>query len=398
MPSQGRVVEGYGILQPRISFHLPAAHRSRFTRIWVGSAGVDPYSAAVSDIYQDLFGAGTFTGKGIYDVDAFESATGDTFPDNHILSHDLIEGNFARCGLVTDIELFDDFPVRYHVYARREHRWIRGDWQLLALARSESAGAAPMRAQSSRQRLVRSAAIALPLLERWKILDNLRRSLVPPALVLWLVLSWTVLPLPLGLSSAVALLVLALPLLLQVFGTLFHTVKDRSLGGVRDLARNGWITAAQAVMNGAVLLYQAYLSVDAIVAHAGSAVRDPAASAGVGDGGIGRSPPRYGLEFLLEIHVAGAGSFGRLRRTRVAGAAGSPGCRQAGSFSPGCSRRSSPGGSVRIGMCIENRSARPSGATWASSLARRGASSSRSSARRTTGCRRTISRRSRTIR
>ncbi|MGH7222269.1 MAG: GH36-type glycosyl hydrolase domain-containing protein, partial [Gemmataceae bacterium] len=115
--TQGRVVEGYGILQPRISFHLPAAQRSRFTRLWVGSAGVDPYSTAVSDIYQDLFGAGTFTGKGIYDLDAFESATGDTFPDNHILSHDLIEGNFARCGLVTDIELFDDYPVRYHGYA-----------------------------------------------------------------------------------------------------------------------------------------------------------------------------------------------------------------------------------------------------------------------------------------
>ncbi len=130
-PARGRVVEGYAILQPRISFHMPAANRSRFTRLWAGSAGVDPYSAAVSDIYQDLFGAGSFTGKGIYDVDAFEAATGDTFPDNHILSHDLIEGNYARCGLVTDIELFDDFPVRYHVYARREHRWVRGDWQLL---------------------------------------------------------------------------------------------------------------------------------------------------------------------------------------------------------------------------------------------------------------------------
>ena len=130
-PAQGRVVEGYGILQPRVSFHMPAAHRSRFTRIWAGSAGVDPYSAAVSDIYQDLFGAGSFTGKGVYDVDAFAAAVGHTFPDNHILSHDLIEGNFAHCGLVTDIELFDDFPVRYPVYARREHRWIRGDWQLL---------------------------------------------------------------------------------------------------------------------------------------------------------------------------------------------------------------------------------------------------------------------------
>src|SRR5207302_1814066 len=98
---------------------------------WVASAGLEPYSTAVSDIYQDLFGAGSFTGKGVYDVDAFEAAAGHTFPDNHILSHDLIEGNFARCGLVTDIELFDDFPARYHAYARREHRWVRGDWQLL---------------------------------------------------------------------------------------------------------------------------------------------------------------------------------------------------------------------------------------------------------------------------
>jgi cyclic beta-1,2-glucan synthetase len=254
------VTDGYGILQPRISFHLPAAQRSRFTRIWVGSAGVDPYSAAVSDIYQDLFGAGTFTGKGIYDVDAFESATGDTFPDNHILSHDLIECNFARCGLVTDIELFDDFPVRYHVYARREHRWIRGDWQLLPwLGRKAPV---PVLGHPS-ERIWQTNP--LPLLERWKIFDNLRRSLVPPALVLWLLLSWTLLPVPLALSSALVLLVLALPLLLQIGGALFHALKNRSLGGLRDLARNGWITAVQATLNGVVLLYQAYLCVDAIV-------------------------------------------------------------------------------------------------------------------------------------
>src|SRR5262249_8511056 len=94
-PAAGRVVEGCGVLQPRIGFHLPAANRSLFTRIWVSSAGIDPYSTAVSDVYQDLFGAGSFTGKGIYDVDAFEAATGHTFPENHILSHDLIEGNYA---------------------------------------------------------------------------------------------------------------------------------------------------------------------------------------------------------------------------------------------------------------------------------------------------------------
>ncbi|HVS40272.1 MAG TPA: glycosyl transferase family 36, partial [Gemmataceae bacterium] len=129
-PTTSRVIDGYGVLQPRIGLHIPAARRSRFTRIWGASAGVDPYSTAVSDLYQDLFGAGSFTGKGVYDLDAFEAATGRTFPDNHILSHDLIEGNYARCGLATDVEWFDDIPVRYNAFARRQHRWIRGDWQL----------------------------------------------------------------------------------------------------------------------------------------------------------------------------------------------------------------------------------------------------------------------------
>jgi cyclic beta-1,2-glucan synthetase len=130
-PARGRVVSGYGVLQPRVSFDLLAAGRSLFSRILTGSAGLDPYTTAVSDVYMDLFGRGSFTGKGIYEVDAFEAAVGRTFPDNRILSHDLIEGNYARCGLVTDIELLDEFPARYHAYARREHRWVRGDWQLL---------------------------------------------------------------------------------------------------------------------------------------------------------------------------------------------------------------------------------------------------------------------------
>src|SRR5262249_29010453 len=130
-PARGCVIEGYGVLQPRVSLSLLAGTRSLFSRILASSAGIDPYTIAVSDVYQDLFGRGTFTGKGIYDVDAFESAVGNTFPDNRILSHDLIEGNYARCGLVTDIELLDDFPARYNAYARREHRWVRGDWQIL---------------------------------------------------------------------------------------------------------------------------------------------------------------------------------------------------------------------------------------------------------------------------
>ncbi|MBY0523380.1 MAG: glycosyl transferase family 36 [Gemmataceae bacterium] len=259
-PHLGRVVEGYAVLQPRVSIHLAASLRTRFTRIWAASAGIDPYSTAVSDVYQDLFGAGTFTGKGIYDVDAFESATGQTFPENQVLSHDLIEGNYARCGLVTDIELFDDFPARYHAYARREHRWIRGDWQLLPwLGRRVPAPDRPGPGAH-----VDSRPNPLPALERWKVLDNLRRSLMPPMVVLWLVLSWTVLPLPLGIATAVAVLVLTLPLALQTFGTLVSVARGWSLKPVAEYFANAASTAAQVILSTAFLLNQAYLGVDAI--------------------------------------------------------------------------------------------------------------------------------------
>ncbi len=126
-----RVVSGYGLLQPRVSFLYRTGFRSWFAAIFAGSAGLDPYATAVSDTYEDLFGRGSYTGKGLYDLDAFEATAGQAFPENHVLSHDLIESNYARCGLVTDIEVFDEFPSRYHTYARREHRWARGDWQLL---------------------------------------------------------------------------------------------------------------------------------------------------------------------------------------------------------------------------------------------------------------------------
>ncbi len=254
---QGRVVAGYGVLQPRISFHIPAANRSLFTRIWAASAGIDPYSAAVSDVYQDLFGTGSFTGKGIYDVDAFIAAVGDAFPDNRILSHDLIEGNFARCGLVTDIELFDDFPARYHAYSRREHRWVRGDWQLLPWLGRRVPSPSGTRPNP------------LPMLERWKLLDNLRRSLVPPALVLWLALGWTLLPAPWWLTTGLAGLVLLLPLMLHTFGTAVQVVRGLSIGPLREFRRSGPVTAGQVVLSGVLLLNQALLSLDAIVRSLG---------------------------------------------------------------------------------------------------------------------------------
>ncbi len=249
-PEKGRVVEGFGVLQPRVSIHLTGASRTRFTRILAGSAGIDPYSTAVSDVYMDLFDSGSFTGKGIYDVDAFESATGRTFPENQILSHDLIEGNYARCGLVTDIELFDDFPSRYHAYARREHRWVRGDWQLLPWL-----GPTVPTADGARPN-------PLPAPERWKVLDNLRRSLVPPSVVLLLVLGWTVLPGPAWLWTLLALAVPALPLVQQVSGALIGAVRKGSLaplGGLRDVPA----TAMSSGLTIAFLADQARLLVEA---------------------------------------------------------------------------------------------------------------------------------------
>jgi len=127
-PQLGRVVRGFGVVQPRVGISLPSAHRSRFAAIYSGHPGVDPYTTAVSDVYQDLFGEGSFTGKGIYDVAAYETATHGRFPENALLSHDLIEGSYVRAALATDITVYDDYPSRYLTFTRRKHRWIRADW------------------------------------------------------------------------------------------------------------------------------------------------------------------------------------------------------------------------------------------------------------------------------
>src|SRR6185369_13507035 len=126
----GLVIEGYGILQPRVGISLPGANRSWYARLHGGDPGIDPYTRAVSDVYQDLFREGSFIGKGIYDVDAFEHALGDRFPENRILSHDLIEGCYARSGLLSDAPLYEEYPSTYRADMGRRHRWIRGDWQL----------------------------------------------------------------------------------------------------------------------------------------------------------------------------------------------------------------------------------------------------------------------------
>ncbi len=179
----GRVTEGYGILQPRVSVTMASAAGSLFARLYAGHTGVDPYTTAVSDTYQDLFGEGIFAGKGLYDVDAFLAALEGRVPEYALLSHDLFEGIYARTALVTDVEVVDDYPSSVLAHARRQHRWVRGDWQILRWLFPF----VPTRAGGLERN-------RLPLIARWKIFDNLRRSLVPPATVALVLAAWTLLP------------------------------------------------------------------------------------------------------------------------------------------------------------------------------------------------------------
>jgi len=169
---QTRVVRGYGLLQPRILVKHESLYRSRLAYWFAGATGVDPYTFAISDPYQDLFGHGIFTGKGIYDLMVFDKILSHRFPDNTVLSHDLLEGGFLRAGLVTDIELMDDFPSNYYSYLQRMHRWVRGDWQLLRW----------FSPQVRNQRGTR-LRVDLPIITRCQMLDNLRRSLLDPVLL-----------------------------------------------------------------------------------------------------------------------------------------------------------------------------------------------------------------------
>jgi len=196
----GRVTEGYGILQPRVSVTTASAAGSLFARLYAGDTGVDPYTTAVSDTYQDLFGEGIFTGKGLYDVDAFVESLEGRVPDNALLSHDLFEGLYARTALVTDVEVVDDYPSSVLGHARRQHRWVRGDWQILWWLLPF----VPARTGLARNRL--------PLISRFKIFDNLRRSLLAPATVALLLAGWTVLPGSAAVWTAAVLAALAFPL------------------------------------------------------------------------------------------------------------------------------------------------------------------------------------------
>ncbi|MDZ4858747.1 MAG: glucoamylase family protein [Candidatus Hydrogenedentes bacterium] len=249
-----RVVEGYGILQPRVAISLPTASKSWFVRLFAIDSGLDPYTRVVSDVYQDVFGEGTFIGKGIYDVDAFHQ-TCDHFPENAILSHDLLESAYARSALMSDVELYEDYPSRYAVDASRRHRWIRGDWQIARWIMPRVHGPEG-----------RSVKNPISALSWWKIADNLRRSLVPPAMIALLTLGW--------LFSWPLLAAYATGLVVAVF------VVAPLLSAIAELARKpvdlDWFThfrayqpdmahrAAQVLFNIIFLPYEAFLSLDAV--------------------------------------------------------------------------------------------------------------------------------------
>ena len=270
----GRVTEGYGVLQPRVGVDVVSANRTAFAKVFSGHVGVDPYTTAVSDVYQDLFHEGSYVGKGIYDVDAFDAALANRVPENTLLSHDLFEGFYARAGLCTDIHLIDDYPSQYLAFAARQHRWVRGDWQIVRwLWRTVPDGTG------------RKVPNTLPVIARWKILDNLRRSLIAPALLALLVAGWTVLPGSPGLWTALALLVLAFPAYTQVARSLRGPLPGVPFREhLRAEGDNIRTSLRQSFLSVAMLAHQSVVMARRHHTRARAALPDAAIAARVGDG------------------------------------------------------------------------------------------------------------------
>jgi len=249
-----RVTEGYAILQPRVAITMDSSSRSRFARLFAGEPGIDPYTRAVSDVYQDLFGEGSFVGKGIYDVDAFQRSLAGRLPENRILSHDLLEGAYARSGLVTDITLFEDYPSTYAAEVSRRYRWMRGDWQITSWLGPRVPGADGQRRKNP-----------LSYLSRWKIVDNLRRALVPIAMMALLAITWTHPQLTI-FGTAVVVALLVLPGLLTAGGELMRRPGDYPYGQhVAEVARTLGRQFLHALFALGTLPYEAQVAATAIV-------------------------------------------------------------------------------------------------------------------------------------
>jgi cellobiose phosphorylase len=249
-----RIAAGYGILQPRMAASMSGTSQSRYALLFGSEQGIDPYTRSSSDVYQDLFGEGSFIGKGIYDVDAFERALKGRFPENRILSHDLLEGCYARSGLLSDVYLYEDYPARYDVDVSRQRRWTRGDWQiaawLLPMVKNEQG---------------RSVCNPISLLSRWKILDNLRRSLVAPASVLLLLSGWWLLPRPWPWTACVLGIQCLPPLLAALEALCRWPPRVRLRQHATTVLRTAGLQFAQVGFRIASLPFEAMCNIDAIL-------------------------------------------------------------------------------------------------------------------------------------
>jgi cyclic beta-1,2-glucan synthetase len=247
------VTAGYGILQPRVGISVASASRSRFASLYSGETGFDIYTRAVSDVYQDLFGEGIFAGKGIYEVEILQQVLDRRFPRDSLLSHDLIEGSYARAGLVSDIEIIDDYPSHYSAHTRRQHRWVRGDWQvaqwLFSRVPDESG---------------RYVANPINTISRWKIFDNLRRSLADPITFIMLVLGWFILPGGALYWTLATLVLLLLPVLVQLGFNLSRALPKLSMAGIRESFSAFANSFGFTVLNLTLLPHHMLMSLDAI--------------------------------------------------------------------------------------------------------------------------------------
>ncbi|HET7206505.1 MAG TPA: glucoamylase family protein [Terriglobales bacterium] len=253
-PEKNIVVAGYGILQPRLGVSVQSAAKSRLASIYSGETGFDIYTRAVSDVYQDLYGEGSFTGKGIYEVDTLHRVLDRRFPRNALLSHDLIEGAYARAGLVSDVEIIEDYPSHYSAYNRRKHRWLRGDWQIAGWLSSKVPDEAGNRVPNP-----------ISIVSQWKILDNLRRSLVEPAFFLLLVLGWLVLPGRPLRWTVVTLGILFLPPYFQFVFNLVRAAAERKLRIAQAAVHGLFADNVNVFLTLTFLAHQTLISIDAVV-------------------------------------------------------------------------------------------------------------------------------------
>lgn len=215
--SEGKVTRGYGIMQPRVCISTIKSNKTFYSKIFSGETGIDTYSMAVSDIYQDLFGEGIYTGKGIYDIDVFENMVAGKIKDNTVLSHDLLEGAIGRCALISDVELIDGYPAYYNSSCKRLHRWVRGDWQLIPYISRKS---------------------GINGLSQWKIIDNLRRSLISPSIMVLIIISLTIVPDGFEKWLSLAFIALIFPWLFDVSEVVASPMRGISVTGKMNSNKN----------------------------------------------------------------------------------------------------------------------------------------------------------------